>query len=356
MSDAPIRNDGVMDVTEGLVTVIVPVFRVEPYLDRCVNSIVKQTYSNLEIILVDDGSPDRCPQMCDDWAARDRRIRVIHKKNEGQGIARNWGMESAEGEYVYFVDSDDYIALDTIEKSYSLAKAQDADIVTFGLCKVSSSGEIESVTIPTPDKFLYAGGEVQRDFLPDLLAPDTATGKMPNLWVSASSGIYRLETLRAAKWSFLSERKIISEDTSSILRLYKDIHTVAVLPEACYFYCQNQDSFSHTYRADRFEKLKRFYEYCIAECDRLGYVEEVKKRLAHVLISNVIGTLKVIARTDSSAAQKRKEMNEILSDPEFRDVLCKTDFRRDKLTRRIFLMAAQYKLYPVCRFLVVAKG
>ena len=93
-----------------LISVIVPVYKVEKYLDRCVQSIVDQTFRNLEIILVDDGSPDNCPAMCDAWAAKDSRIKVIHKENGGSGLARNVALNIAEGQYVGFVDSDDYIA------------------------------------------------------------------------------------------------------------------------------------------------------------------------------------------------------------------------------------------------------
>lgn len=98
-----------------LVSVIVPVYKVEPYLDRCVASILAQTYPNLEVILVDDGSPDNCPALCDAWAQRDARIRVIHKKNGGISDARNVGLDAASGAYISFVDSDDYIAENFIE-------------------------------------------------------------------------------------------------------------------------------------------------------------------------------------------------------------------------------------------------
>lgn len=98
-----------------LISVIVPVYNVEEYLDRCVESIVNQTYANLEIILVDDGSPDNCPAMCDMWAQKDHRIKVIHKANGGLSDARNTGMAEAAGEYVGFVDSDDWIDPDFYE-------------------------------------------------------------------------------------------------------------------------------------------------------------------------------------------------------------------------------------------------
>ena len=111
-----------------LVSVIVPVYKVEPYLDRCVASILAQTYPNLEVILVDDGSPDNCPALCDAWAQRDARIRVIHKKNGGQSDARNVGLDAESGAYISFVDSDDYIAENFIETLYDLLHEYHTDI------------------------------------------------------------------------------------------------------------------------------------------------------------------------------------------------------------------------------------
>lgn len=116
---------------EPLISVIVPVYEVEKYLDHCVKSIVDQTYRNLEIILVDDGSPDRCPQMCDEWAKRDSRIRVIHQSNAGSGAARNTALDAARGELIAFVDSDDYISHDMYEYLYKLM-LQGADIAECG--------------------------------------------------------------------------------------------------------------------------------------------------------------------------------------------------------------------------------
>ena len=98
------------------VSVVVPVYRVEQYLDRCMQSLLTQTLREIEIVLVDDGSPDLCPQMCDAYAAQDDRVRVYHKQNNGLGMARNDGMDRATGEYVTFVDSDDYVAPDMCER------------------------------------------------------------------------------------------------------------------------------------------------------------------------------------------------------------------------------------------------
>lgn len=116
-----------------LISIIVPVYKVEKYLNRCVLSIVNQTYDNLEIILVDDGSPDQCPFMCDEWAKKDKRIKVIHKKNGGLSDARNVGMRAASGELIGFVDSDDWIAPDMYQYLYERMNADNSDISTCGV-------------------------------------------------------------------------------------------------------------------------------------------------------------------------------------------------------------------------------
>ena len=102
-----------------LISVIIPIYKVEDLLERCVNSVINQTYNNLQIILVDDGSPDNCPKLCDDFAKKDNRILVIHKENGGLSDARNYGIEKAKGKYITFIDSDDYIDDRMIEILYS---------------------------------------------------------------------------------------------------------------------------------------------------------------------------------------------------------------------------------------------
>ena len=132
-----------------LISVIVPIYKVEPYLDRCVQSIVEQTYQNLEIILVDDGSPDNCPAMCDAWAAKDSRIKVIHKENGGLSDARNAGMDVAIGEYIAFVDSDDWVSADYINAMYRAIQNTGAEIAA---CDVVVAYGHERQDSPDPDR------------------------------------------------------------------------------------------------------------------------------------------------------------------------------------------------------------
>ena len=116
------------------ISVIVPIYRVESYIEKCIESICNQTYKNLEILLVDDGSPDKCGQICDEFAKKDERIKVFHIKNGGQSHARNVGMEAATGDYIGFVDGDDRIRPNMYAKMLSLAISNDAEIVECNFC------------------------------------------------------------------------------------------------------------------------------------------------------------------------------------------------------------------------------
>lgn len=121
-----------------LISVILPIYNVEKYLEKCVDSLINQTYKNIEIILVDDGSPDNCGKICDDFAKKDKRIKVIHKQNGGISSARNAGMKIAKGKYFSFIDSDDLVSLDFYESLFNLIIKYDADISVCDYLKIYS--------------------------------------------------------------------------------------------------------------------------------------------------------------------------------------------------------------------------
>lgn len=144
------------------ISIIVPVYKVEKYLDRCIESIRKQTFKDFEVILVDDGSPDRCPELCDAWSRRDSRIRVIHKENGGLSSARNAGLEAARGSYIGFVDSDDWVAEDIYELLYGLMAESDADYASVGMCITKT--ERQNKLQPDPQKRVLLQNELFMDF------------------------------------------------------------------------------------------------------------------------------------------------------------------------------------------------
>lgn len=340
---------------KGVVSVILPIYNVEKYLNRCIESIINQTYSKLEIILVDDESPDNCPQICDEWAKKDSRIKVIHKKNQGLGYARNTGIENANGEYICFFDSDDYIALNTIEECYTKAIQYSADIVTYGFYRVSSNGKILKKYIPNVKKNFFEGKEIQTYILPNMIAPNTVTGEITNLWMSMCGALFSTKMINHLNWRLVSERDIISEDIFSLLRLYKNVEKVVVISEAYYYYCENYSSLTHKYKEDRFERNKYFYKECLNMCDELKYNEEIKKRLMYPFISNTIATIKMIVNANLLKEEKEKALNNIINDKIFSEVLAKTDIRKEKITRKIFIVALRYRMIKFCKVLIKIK-
>lgn len=180
-----------------LISIIVPVYKVEEYLDECIGSIVRQTYENLEIILVDDGSPDNCPEKCDNWAKKDPRIKVIHKKNGGLSKARNEGMSKATGKYIAFVDSDDWIEMTYVEHLYRAIQKTGADI---SACDVR---EIRS------DK--------------DRLAANVGTGQTVACSPEkALSELLKGRTFRAVAWNKLYRAGLLKGERFEVGKLHED--------------------------------------------------------------------------------------------------------------------------------------
>lgn len=337
-------------------TVIVPVYNVERYLDRCLTSIVNQTYQNLEIILVDDGSPDSCPQMCDEWAKRDNRIKVIHKENAGLGMARNTGIENATGEYICFFDSDDYVDLDTIKLAHSVCKKERADVAVFGFVIADSKGNPIARKVPKPVKNTYSGKEVQSSFLPDLIGTDPKTGKETNLCMSACACLFSMEMILRTNWRFVSERDIISEDLYSQLELYQHVNKVVILENALYYYCDNQSSLTHTYRADRFEKAKFFYEKCLQLCRDCGYGPEVERRCTAPFLGNTCASLKQEVVHHSKKGEAVKRIRQILSDELLQKVLHEKMKEKTRPLRKALYWTMRYKQYTLCYILLMAKN
>lgn len=211
----------------GKISIIVPVYKVEAYLPKCIESIIHQTYRDLEIILVDDGSPDKCGEICDQYAAGDTRISVIHKeKNDGLAGARNTGMELATGEYIFFVDSDDWLAEDALEKLYDGLEKYQADC-SVGVC----------VTILEDEN-----GEMHTQYgKPRGIECKTAMEAMKEVLLTCSSAgnrLYKRKMLEGLRFP----HGRINEDEPFVLRLYERMERIIFLDCDTYFYRKRKDS------------------------------------------------------------------------------------------------------------------
>lgn len=171
-----------------MISVIVPVYNVEQYLDKCVESIVNQTYKDLEIILVDDGSPDNCPAMCDKWAKKDSRIKVIHKKNGGLSSARNAGLDIAEGDYITFVDSDDTIDLVMYDTMFNLFD-KNVDMVMCGHQKIDVGTAPQKCIVDNVDAVMLEEDAIAEEIF----------GNLNN---SSCNKIYRMSTLAKLRFQY----------------------------------------------------------------------------------------------------------------------------------------------------------
>lgn len=160
-----------------LISVIVPVYQVENYLNQCIESIIEQTYTNLEIILIDDGSKDNCPQICDDWSIKDKRIKVIHKKNGGLSDARNVGLDIAKGKYIAFIDSDDWVDSRYIELLYNSLIKSKADISACSIQKVYDADSVAPYNL-NPKLQLVTPKEAIKDILYDRRFKTVAWNKL----------------------------------------------------------------------------------------------------------------------------------------------------------------------------------
>lgn len=216
-----------------LISVIVPVYKVEAYLDKCVSSVAEQTYNNLEIILVDDGSPDNSPAMCDAWAEKDNRVRVIHQKNAGGGAARNAALDIAQGNLIAFVDSDDYIAPDMYMHLFSLLD-QGADIAECGHINVTDDAAV----------FQECGSKAQKYTVEEAMhlhIQDTAFRQL--IW----NKLYRREVIGDIR--FPEGKKI--DDEFFTYQVIGNADTLIRSGRICYAYRQQANSVMHSIGATR---------------------------------------------------------------------------------------------------------
>lgn len=211
-----------------LVSVIVPVYKVEKYLKRCVDSIINQTYKNLEIILVDDGSPDNCPKMCDLYAKEDKRVKVIHKQNGGLSDARNAGLDIMTGDFVCFVDSDDWVEESYVEKMLIEQQKTDADIVACGINLVNEESGIVSIFKCSKETVIYEDNKILRKyFKKNEIISGVAWNKLYKKYI--------FEYLRYPKGR-------IYEDNAIILQILHKCKKLVVIKDRLYNYLKRQNS------------------------------------------------------------------------------------------------------------------
>ena len=262
------------------ISIIVPVYKVEPYLKRCVDSILHQTFTDFECILVDDGSPDNCPDICDEYARKDKRIRVVHKENGGLSDARNAGLDIAQGEYIGFVDGDDYIHPQTYEimlKAMSSAKAEIGCLnYTFiqpneeeKFCRYNINNIIENMQVIDSNMFLEQFDKYFRAVS----------------WISACTKLYRRDVFENNRYPYGKT----DEDSYMLHHVIAECSKVVRIEVPLYYYVWTAGSISRSeFSAKRFDKNG-------ANIDRVKFFEKkgIKKQAAYFKREYLLNTLQM---------------------------------------------------------------
>lgn len=257
------------------VSIIVPIYNVEKYLDRCMDSLLNQTLKDIEIIMVDDGSPDNCPQMCDEYAKKDNRVKVVHKKNAGLGFARNSGLDVAKGEYIAFVDSDDYVGLNMYKTLYDRAEAYKCDAVFCGFrTELKQNKWVYSDEVDA-DK-LWRGKDVQL-FMLDMIASGAGVKAERLYQMSVWHSIYKRSIIEDNHLRFVSEREVASEDIPFQVDYLSKANTVAYIKEMYYSYCLNGTSLTATLKPEKYARYKQLRACLLTKSSDAEYVSRVNR-------------------------------------------------------------------------------
>lgn len=316
-----------------LVSIIVPIYNVEIYLDNCVQSLLDQTYTNIEIVLVDDGSQDGCGTKCDIWKQRDSRIKVIHKNNTGLGMARNSGIDVATGKYVVFIDSDDWADKNMIKRLLNTAIEYGADTVLCNFIRSYSNGN-EIKVLQKYRKEVSQGKDVINDILLEMIGTQPFEERDFNLYMSVWHGLYSLDLIHSYGIRFPSERQYISEDIIFDVDYFSKSNKVICIPDCLYYYRENEKSLSSMYNPVRFKK------------EAILFIE-VQRKLAEILNKNqykyraermFLGRVRscIMRSTSCGFSQAKNEIEMICDNSIVKQVLSQYPYQKNPFSQRVF--------------------
>lgn len=326
------------------VSIVVPVYKVEKYIDRCVTSLVNQTIKDIEIILVDDGSPDACPALCDKWANRDQRIKIVHKENGGLSSARNAGLRIAKGDYIGFVDSDDDVELDMYEKMYNQAKKYNVDFVMCDYQRVVNYKERYIKTLDI-DEGYYSKEKIVHDIYHQLIMKSSIEyGPLLSVWHC----LYRADFLSTHHIEFDEEVRWSEDNIFSSFVGYFSQSFYYMKNEALYHYYQNDGSITTSYREDSWSVYKTMNVHLHHFFDSIGdydFSQQLNYHLIYYACNclNQTGLMKKFKKT-------KQEISILLSDPDLNKALHTVENLsvNPKLKIQIWLMK-----YKVCLLLSI---
>lgn len=332
------------------ISVIVPVYNVEKYLEKCVYSLIKQSFSNSEIILIDDGSTDSSGKICDDFAQKYGNIIAVHKANGGLATARNAGLEYAKGEYVTFVDSDDWMEQEAYEVMYAKCQECKPDILNYGYQKVYDKKIIIQEHAAFPEG-LYNGQDVQNIILPDSIAREKAFDQV-NLPVqlSACMCIYRRSFLEENGLRFESERIVLNEDWLFNICCLCHAQSILILHNIFYNYFTRDTSVSQSYKTDAYPRRKILYHRYREELANIRKEDpEIEKRLRNFWMESIYCCYIIELNAPKWNKDVKKRMDQLCRDPEFQDFSRKMTWNECTVKGHLFRLIVRFRLHEIMR-------
>ncbi len=330
---------------EVLISIIVPVYNTEKYLKDCVDSLVGQTYENVEIILVDDGSTDNSPSLCDTFAEKDGRVKVIHKVNGGLSDARNTGMSISEGEYIMFVDSDDWLDKKTCEELLREAELEVSDIVMCSYTKEFGTHSIEN-SILEIDKIVYSGNEVRGNIQRRLFGPidnELSSPQNCDLLVSACMQLFSRKVIGDIK--FVDTKKIGTEDLLFQTEVYSDCDRFVYLDKPYYHYRRSESGTLTTkYMPEKFERWQNLYDILFDLIEKQSFPEAFREALSNRIALGVLGLGLNESYSPEGIFKQSKRMKEILGTERYKEVFKKLPFGYFPIHWRVFYLLCKYRL------------
>ena len=312
-----------------LVSIVVPVYNVEKYLSRCYESIVSQSYSNWEAILVDDGSTDDSGKVCDEIALADLRVKVIHKQNEGLGLTRNCGVRNSSGEYVFFLDSDDYIENDAIESLVGYILDEQCNLAVGNFYYQE---EIVGYPIPVG---LYSGDEIDTEILLRIIGSEP--GNNDQLTPSSCGKLYKRSIFYEYDIWFPSERVLIWEDLAFNFKYMRSCNRIYLSDKPVYHYCFNGDSLTHKFDPDKLEKVMAMYKYMMDQIEMAGLRMKAEDRLNNNFVGHIRTCLKLEAFYDkeNGITKTIKRMTQMCSREDVQSLITSIDTSTYNKSQRI---------------------
>lgn len=295
-----------------IVSVIVPVYNVEQYLERCVQSIVSQSYTALEIILIDDGAKDRSPEICDRLATRDSRIKVVHQTNMGLGLTRNTGLKYATGAFVTFIDSDDYIGERHIEDLHSAISQNDADAVLGFYSSVNQNGVVTAKENKLKPG-LYNKERIFREILLPLFGTEETCPYDAVVESSCCMNLYRTSIINENNIRFTSEKEAVAEDQFFNIDFCMKSNRVAVAQVNDYFYYENPQSISRKYDPNRFTRTVNYYHLLWKKALTYEILELTSNRIKRSFLMKSRVAIRHIVLSDMDFGSKKIEIRRILN-------------------------------------------